>query len=1239
MHVPQPAQLEPMGFAESSAAALRLALASSADLVIELHRDGTVADANRSACHALGFGQAELRGRPLASIDADASAERVARMFDELAAGGRWRAETRYRTAAGAALPVDVVAQRVELDGRETCFLFAREVLEPRRIEAALVESAERFRSLFEDSPVAELLLDTNFRIVQVNRAACALLGYPSAELIGRDPALLLHPDEVEAGLRLRAHLARGAVVSAESDRRMVRADGRTVWVRLTVRAWMIGESSRRYVLVLEDFSDRRAASEQLEQALHRSRSLLETMSVGVAQALDGKVLLANREFARLFGYSEAETLGLPLDELTRDRANLLPQEVSMLPAPRVGESANTEVVLFRKDGTPVWCLVQARAVEGGHDLGTDAIYTFLDVSEQKRSREALARSLLELNVVLDTTAAAVLHLADGRVVRGNAQSITLFDGDAAGPTGRRFEDLFEDPGALGEDWRERLAEVGPDASRTFEARMRGADGGAFWALVSLRAVDPARPAGAQVASILDISERRRQEERLESLASESQLLFDTAVVGLLFVRDGRPVRANAAMEEMFGCERGALTAGGGGATHPADSLLMSSLAEHFGEIDQRRVCDFEMRLYRRRGNPTWVAVQGRAVDPREPGAGYIFAFVDIDARKRSEAHLRDALAELQRIFDNALVGIAYAANDTLVKANHATEQMFGYSSDRLAQLPIGALFARPEEWNEVRARAAAAGEVNFEHELKRADGETFWAAGNVRLLDVGAPERGMIVALMNVDARKRSENELQRVRNYLDLIVESLPVLVAVREADSGRFVSLNRAGEAITGLSRQDVIGRTWRDLYDAALADKFVELDRSALASGRLIDRAREVLPRADGRTLTVHQRVMPLYEGAPGEDEDRLAGQHAQYVMSIIDDLTDTVRAEAALRETDARFRQLAENIDQLVFIATDDLDRVLYVSPRYEALVGAPAAELLENARAFYRHVHADDLPDLNRRARRLVASMRHGRRAEITLRIEHPQDGLRTLHARLSPVRMFDGSIRVFGIAEDITLRMAAEAKRLDEAVRQRDLLVREVHHRIKNNLQGVAGLLQHQAHAKPELADTLNEIAGQIQAIAQVHGLQLRATGTLPMLGVAQGIFTNLGGMFGAQVNFDAPAAALWRWGLPEHEAVPLALVINELGTNAIKYRASREQGIAVRMLPRADGVELRIENAGRLADGFDLTRVTSGVSGLGLVKSLLPRRGARLSIEQFGPLVISRLELSPPAIREETT
>jgi len=347
----------------------------------------------------------------------------------------------------------------------------------------------------------------------------------------------------------------------------------------------------------------------------------------------------------------------------------------------------------------------------------------------------------------------------------------------------------------------------------------------------------------------------------------------------------------------------------------------------------------------------------------------------------------------------------------------------------------------------------------------------------------------------------------------------------------------------------------------------------------------------------------------------------------------------VRAENALRETETRFRQFAENIDQVVFIAGPDLGEILYVNDRYEPMLGAAAAELLADPRSVLRLVVAEDRAALQRELPRLLARLRRGRRAEMTVRIERPGAGERVLSVRFNPGLAPDGSVRIFGIADDVTERRAREQRRLQDAVQQRDILVREVHHRIKNNLQGVAGLLQQVAHGKPEVAGTLREIAGQIQAIAQIHGLQIGTTGSLPVLGVAQGIFSTLGTMFGAEVRFEADADTLWRWDLPENEAVPLALVINELGTNAIKYRSGRDQAVEVRVEARHGSLELRVENPGQLPPGFDLEQIGSGVSGLSLIKALLPRRGALLRIEQDGGIVRARLELGAPAVRESRT
>jgi PAS domain S-box-containing protein len=1240
-------------FAETSLAALRQALDSAGEMVLEIDRAGTIVDANETALAWLGYVREGLKGMALAAIDTTLTAEKYADILEQLTGRGAYQGEARYRTRLGSEFSVDVVLQRVEHGEREFIFLLVRDISDRKQVEEALSDSAARFRTIFEESPVANLLLDTQFRIVQANRAACALLGYDARALIGQDPAVFLHPDDAQTGKRLRARLAEGNLAAAESDRRLRHRDGHTLWSRLTVRAWSSASGERHYLLVLEDFTDRKASDDQLQVALRDQQTLLATMSVGVVQTLHGRILLANREFAQMFGYADDEVVGMSLWDLTHDRAEQMMKAMSGLPAVRPHETTTAEVVLFRKDGQPAWCLVQARAVEAGLDVGFgadgavragEAIYTFQDISESKQQREELAQSLLELSVVFDATSIALMHLANGRVVRANAQAARMFaPGGVAGATldDAEFASLFVSRTEFDEHEAATRAQLESGAPVSFEARMHTASGAPTWALVSLRAIDATRPAGGQIASILDIGARRAQEEQLQTLLGESQLIFDTALVGLLFVRDGRPVRANSAMEELLACEPGGLTNQIQLFAHPTDQLLAANLAEHYREINERGACEFELSMYRRKGDPLWVAVQGRAVNPERPETGYIFAFVNIDERKRQEAQLRATLNELQLIFDNALVGMVYVSDDLIIKANVATEQLFGYPAPDLRELQIASLFADPAEWLQMLHQLAPGdvstggngndGEITFERVMRRRDGTTFWGAGNVRPLDQGAPSQGLILVLTDVDARKRSEDELRRMRNYLDLVVENLPVLVSVRDADTGRFVSLNRAGEIITGLRRDQVIGRTWHEVYGRQFADLYAEMDRRALADAHQVDRPRDMMLRADGRTLTVNQRIIPLFEA------DATGHSRVRYVMSIIDDLTDAVRAETQLAETETRFRQFAENIDQLVFISTTDLSAVLYVNPRYVSVVGASSAELIENPRSALAHVHFDDAPRIAKLLPRLIASMRRARKMEFNVRIDHPLRGVRMLNVRLSPVRLRDGTIRVFGIGDDVTERSAAERQRLEEAVKQRDILVREVHHRIKNNLQGVAGLLQHMAHAKPELANNLNEIAGQIQAIAQVHGLQIRATGTLPVLGVAQGIFQNLATMFGVEVRFEPPPPALWRWGLPENEAVPLALVVNELGTNAIKYRGSRDQGISVRVAPRPEGVELRIENHGQLRSGFDLARIASSVSGLGLVKALLPRRGAKLAIEQHGGTVITRLELLPPAIGED--
>lgn len=220
-------------------------------------------------------------------------------------------------------------------------------------------------------------------------------------------------------------------------------------------------------------------------------------------------------------------------------------------------------------------------------------------------------------------------------------------------------------------------------------------------------------------------------------------------------------------------------------------------------------------------------------------------------------------------------------------------------------------------------------------------------------------------------------------------------------------------------------------------------------------------------------------------------------------------------------------------------------------------------------------------------------------------------------------------------VATEVTDLRAAEQERFDAAIAQRGMLVQEVHHRIKNNLQGVAGLLQQASARFPEVAPILSDAVGQLQAIAQVYGLQVGSSGPVVLSGLLKAVATAVQKTFHHPIEVQIEGAEPERWRLPEAEAIPVALTANELLTNAIKHGA--KDPVICRLRAAVADVTLEIVSRGSLREGFDLAGVPSGASGLGLVRALLPRRAAEFTLTQNGPEVVARVLLRPPAVRKD--
>jgi PAS domain S-box-containing protein len=236
------------------------------------------------------------------------------------------------------------------------------------------------------------------------------------------------------------------------------------------------------------------------------------------------------------------------------------------------------------------------------------------------------------------------------------------------------------------------------------------------------------------------------------------------------------------------------------------------------------------------------------------------------------------------------------------------------------------------------------------------------------------------------------------------------------------------------------------------------------------------------------------------------------------------------------------------------------------------------------------------------------------------------------LRASFKAVRDESGqTTHIIGAFIDLTGSHMLQEQRIADEKQLRQALVLEVHHRVKNNLQGINGLLNELAHAHPEVAAPVQHMIGQLQGVSVIYGLQGRASSIeIRLCELALAIAQEVQSLWRTPIAVDIPAD--WRACIvAEEEAVPMALVLNELLVNAVKH-GGREHGW-VRVCFRRSAVPswIRIEIVNPKAT-FVLTEPPGyGHAGLDLVAALLPRQGARHFRESRGDQVVTVLDLGP--------
>ncbi|MGQ9370515.1 PAS domain S-box protein [Azospirillum sp. ST 5-10] len=475
-------------------------------------------------------------------------------------------------------------------------------------------------------------------------------------------------------------------------------------------------------------------------------------------------------------------------------------------------------------------------------------------------------------------------------------------------------------------------------------------------------------------------------------------------------------------------------------------------------------------------------------------------------------------------------------------------------------------------------------------------------------------------VALLLSAAVARAEAQERRLldRASLDAVLAQMPAGVAIAETPSGRLLLHNAKAIELIGHPMLESDSYHGYARYGALHPDGTpYRPDEYPIARAALFDETVELEPmtyrRGDGRITQFLVSAAPV----------RNAAGAPVLAVSTFHDISERRRLEAeqqrtrqALAETEARYRAAFEQA--AVGLAEADADgRFRAVNNRLCALLGYRRDELLE--RRFQELTHPDDLAADLALTRRLYA----GELATFSLEKRFIRKDGSVLWSSLSCARVeADGRPPyTLAVVQDVGERKRAEAER-EELLVQKDLLMREMNHRIKNSLQIVASLVLLQAADldDPEAVRRFQETAARIATVAQVHerlyrtGVDAREA-TVDVAAYLHDLGRDLARTLGlppAGLNVRAAAVTL-----PADVVVPLGLIVNELVTNAAKYAypAAPSGPIGVALEEVGGRLRLAVEDEGvGLPDGFSI----AGSKGLGMrvLLALTQQLGAELAL-----------------------